>query len=262
MNCNSFGEKLTAIARCELLDAEAKQEALNHAESCAHCNEHLRSEEILGARLKEFANESLQSEASPKIEFALREAFASHAAKQKQTVLMMPVRKTQRGAWVIGGAIAASVMVAIGLFTQSFSFSQKSMSAVVLTSGEFVELKDVVDESDWREFIVVKNFDAPKHPLSNLATARTPQQAKRKFVKSENRETEIATEFISLTQDDAVAQLETKQIVRVKLARSELLALGLPIDMGRADEKITADVMLSEEGIAKAIRLVKTSDDD
>lgn len=261
MNCNSFGEKLTSIARGELLDADVKQETLNHAESCAHCNEHLQSEEILSARLKEFANDSLQFQASTKNEFALREAFASHVAKQNQTVVMMPARKTQRGVWVIGGAIAASVLVAVGLFAQSFSFSQKQMSAVVLTSGEFVELENIVDERDWREFIVVKNFTAPENHLSNFANVKDKKKVKKNSTGNETGETEIATDFIPLTQDDAVAQLETKQIVRVKLARSELLVLGLPVDMGRADEKITVDVMLSEEGIAKAIRLVRTSDD-
>lgn len=265
MNCNLFGEKITVIARKELLDAETKQEALNHAESCADCQGRLQSEEILSLRLKEFASDSLQVEASSKIEFALREAFALRVAKQNQTVVMMPRRKTsQRGAWVIGGAIAASILIAVGLFAQSFSSKNVNMTSVVLISEKperVVENENIIEEDDWCDFLLMKNFDESKEFSSSYASVKPRKQTKRNSANKETRETEITTEFISLTQDDAVAQLETKQIVRVRLARSELLALGLAIDMERADEKITADVMLGEGGIAKAIRFVRTSDD-
>jgi hypothetical protein len=40
------------------------------------------------------------------------------------------------------------------------------------------------------------------------------------------------------------------------MPRSNLIPLGIPIDQGRASETIKADVLLSNDGLARAIRLV------
>jgi hypothetical protein len=51
--------------------------------------------------------------------------------------------------------------------------------------------------------------------------------------------------------------MESGQIVRVELPRSALISFGLPMDMERADERIKADVVLGNDGLARAIRFVK-----
>jgi hypothetical protein len=61
-----------------------------------------------------------------------------------------------------------------------------------------------------------------------------------------------------LVQDGLDEMPANGQIIRVELPRSTLVAFGIPIDVERGDEKITADVFMSEEGIAKAIRFVQT----
>lgn len=254
MNCNLFDEKIVAIARGELLDAEAKQEALNHTRECSDCKARLQSEEILNVRLKEFALDSIA--VSPKIENTLRKAFKTNIAKPNLTVVMMPER--QRGAWVIGGAIAACLLLTVGFLAQRFYTNQSSLTSVVLTSDKFVEFEKAVDEDDWKEFVVT---EIPKNNDRFSPFADSRQLKRKTEKKKEIIEAETVTEFMSLTDDSTIAGLEPRQIVRVRLTRSALIALGLPIDVERADEKITADVMLSEEGIAKAIRFVHTSDD-
>ena len=46
-------------------------------------------------------------------------------------------------------------------------------------------------------------------------------------------------------------------MVRVRLPRSALAAFGLPMNEQRAEETIQADVVLGEDGLARAVRFVK-----
>lgn len=68
---------------------------------------------------------------------------------------------------------------------------------------------------------------------------------------------ETATEFISLMNESTLAPLESGQVVRVRLPRSALATLGLPMNIERAGEPITADVLFGEDGLARAIRFVQ-----
>jgi hypothetical protein len=248
MSCNSFEEKIVAIARGELLDAELKQQALAHKETCSQCNERLHSEKVLNERLKAFA--AVSSQASPMIENKLREAFAAHVAKQNQVAPFAPRR--QRGAWIIGGVIAATLLVVIGLFAQSYSSANKNLTGVVLTSVEF---ERATEQDDWSDFI---KADSPNRQ-SFYAKAKPRNYRNTNLTNKDSEiETEIATDFMPLVQDGLDEMPANGQIIRVELPRSTLVAFGIPIDVERGDEKITADVFMSEEGIAKAIRFVQT----
>lgn len=66
---------------------------------------------------------------------------------------------------------------------------------------------------------------------------------------------EVVTEFIPLVYDPE--PVEHGRMVRVRLPRSALAAFGLPINEPRAEETIQADVVLGEDGLARAVRFVK-----
>jgi hypothetical protein len=73
-------------------------------------------------------------------------------------------------------------------------------------------------------------------------------------------EEQQATEFLPLTfvpegRPEEKAG-ENRQIVRVTLPRTALLAFGVPMNMERVGELVTADVMFGEDGVAHAIRFV------
>jgi hypothetical protein len=70
-------------------------------------------------------------------------------------------------------------------------------------------------------------------------------------------EAEITTDFFSLVEGGRLAQIEGGQIVRVELPRSALISFGLPMNMERAEERITADVVIGNDGLAHAIRFVR-----
>jgi hypothetical protein len=68
---------------------------------------------------------------------------------------------------------------------------------------------------------------------------------------------ELATEFIPLVYQNDLLPAENVQIVRVKLPRAALVSFGLPINEDRAGEPVKADVLLGDDGVARAIRFVR-----
>jgi hypothetical protein len=50
---------------------------------------------------------------------------------------------------------------------------------------------------------------------------------------------------------------EAMQVVRMRLSRSALVGLGVPMDESQAAERLQADVLLGEDGFARGIRFVK-----
>jgi hypothetical protein len=68
---------------------------------------------------------------------------------------------------------------------------------------------------------------------------------------------EIATDFIPLVQGGQFGQAEGGHLVRVELPRSAMASFGLPVNYERADGRVKADVLLGDDGIARAIRFVR-----
>ena len=66
---------------------------------------------------------------------------------------------------------------------------------------------------------------------------------------------EVATGFIPLMLEPD--PLERGRLVRVKLPRSALTVFGLPVSEERSEERIQADVLVGEDGLARAIRFVR-----
>jgi hypothetical protein len=68
---------------------------------------------------------------------------------------------------------------------------------------------------------------------------------------------EVTTDFIPLMQGERITQGEGSQLVRVELPRSALERFGLPVNAERAGGRVKADVLLGEDGLARAIRFVR-----
>ena len=64
--------------------------------------------------------------------------------------------------------------------------------------------------------------------------------------------------FVSLPYATDPATLEDGTVVRVELTRSTLAAMGMPVTDAGSFDRIPADIMLSEDGVPQAIRLVSS----
>lgn len=88
--------------------------------------------------------------------------------------------------------------------------------------------------------------EAPIKPVTRRAPARKAPPP------TPDRE----EQFFPLLYSDAA---ESVQVVRVKLPRAALASFGVPLAEEPGQDKIQADVALGEDGIARAVRFVRTT---
>ena len=64
-------------------------------------------------------------------------------------------------------------------------------------------------------------------------------------------------DYLPLTYLAGATAMESGTVVRVELSRSALISLGVRVEIDRSDELLKADVVLGDDGVARAIRLVR-----
>lgn len=92
----------------------------------------------------------------------------------------------------------------------------------------------------------------PKKDLKREVSAK-PQQAKL-TPKPAPKTEEIKTEFIALSFSPAP---ESGQILKVKVPRSMMVSLGVTSNVGNVSELVNAEVLVGDDGLARAIRFIQ-----
>lgn len=182
----------------------------------------------LKMRLKALASQSGRS-APPRLEAALVAEFRSRQRR----------KRTRRSAnWYWAAAVAACLVVAAGLIR--FERRPPPRTAALLQAPAAAEAR--------------LTQAPPAAPARK--TARRPRRVVRPAApRPGSGRPEVATEFIPVSY--VATPAEQASIVRVRLPRSALLSFGLPMNVERAAEPVLADVLLGEDGVARAIRFVR-----
>ena len=90
-------------------------------------------------------------------------------------------------------------------------------------------------------------------PKTIANTARTAPRA----VRPRPEVREVAGEFIPLVPDRTWSPGESGQVIRVSMPRTALQSFGLPVDENRAFEIVKADIVVGQDTVARAIRIVR-----
>lgn len=85
----------------------------------------------------------------------------------------------------------------------------------------------------------------PRHGVRRDSTTRRDE------------EVEVVTQFFALREGVDLTALENEQILRVELPGSALSEAGFPVDFETAQTSVKADVVLGQDGLARAIRFVR-----
>ncbi len=96
----------------------------------------------------------------------------------------------------------------------------------------------------------------PRLPSVTVVAQNRPRRAK-PVRKKANAPVEIATGFYPLQDAATLPPFEYGTLVRVQLPRSALQLVGLPVNQDRLSERINADVLLGQDGLARAVRFVQ-----
>jgi hypothetical protein len=244
MNCQDFEKLALALARNSLLDATAREQGLIHVGGCESCAARLAEERALLARMRAVVEEMAGEGPPARVETTLLAAFRA------QTGAMAPARTRHWSNWKLA-AVAAGILILISMMavfwrSASPNKSQGEERAVAPeTSPTSPKPQEPTVVHDRRDRMAVEQ---PKNE---------PKRARRRPSVNRSDGAEVVTEFFPLREGEDLTALDSLQVVRIELPASALDEVGLPVDPEMADEPVKADVVLGQDGLARAIRFVR-----
>ncbi|HEX7315215.1 MAG TPA: hypothetical protein VF297_14910 [Pyrinomonadaceae bacterium] len=278
MNCLEFESQLEVLARGALADARTRAEAEAHGESCAPCAARLADERALSVGLRALAAGMKGAEAPACVETALLAAFRARAASVQvgessdavaasKVVPLSGHAPARRWSWAKTVAVASMAAAAsLALFVlvrpgvQPQAPPQRAMIEPPTTNNGGPPAPTVARSNEVVEGVEPERTPegvrsrAPRPRATNVSY--NPRQT-RPALATDARAQEVATEFIPLVQAGPYTQSEEGHLVRVELPRSALASFGLPVNAEAAGDRVKADVLMGQDGIARAIRFVR-----
>lgn len=274
MTCEEFERIVTDLA-CEfLIEAASRKRALAHAQACPRCATRLQQERALTAALNGVAVAET-AEAPARTRAALLVAFQQQPANgvaAPEAVTNAPLRRPSRA------LIAAAAMVLLAALLVVLQLLRHH-SKVESPAGAGPTVAEALPLSDPSKPNGVNRQASTQSSATNAAktggakaasadkdgsiplpqtTRRRPRPVFRAVLASANKTApaETVSDFVPLTALADSTAMRSGTIVRVEMPRASLIAMGLPLHVERAGETVKADIVVGDDGLARAIRLV------
>jgi hypothetical protein len=260
MNCTGFANIVNDLARAQMIDAALRERGLAHAGVCERCAARLADERALTAGLKSLAAGDEGKAAPDNLEAVLLEAFRAQTTTPVTQPSLAGSRNWPR--WAL--AAAAAVLIAFGFIIYRSVQSAPRKSDVVI-GGETPTPQPSIGREDQPLEIEQQVVDRQprREPRSTQLAAhrRTNRsQTHRLFIRDSitayANDSEYTTDFFPLDYGEAQTPMESGELIRVQMPRSALVRFGLPVNVERADVPVKADLLVGEDGLARAIRFV------
>jgi hypothetical protein len=241
MGCAEFRDVLHELDRPGTRGAAEFERAMTHAEVCGECGARLVEEESLVFALGKVARETARMPGAARVEEALGREFR----RTRPEPAVIAVRRKMQ--WQIAAlAVAAAVLLALG--TTVYERNVRQSKATPVTDAAKNLAQPAVNTSQSVASQTLTPVPATNHDANSVA--------KLPAATIDAQQTEYATDYVRLPYADDPAALEGGSVVRVTLARSALESYGLPAEGLGTGDRVTADMLVSEDGTPQAIRLV------
>jgi hypothetical protein len=260
MNCREFEDIVNDLVRARMSDAASSAAGLAHAEICERCASRLADERSLSAGLKSLIAGDEGKAAPGRVEVALLEAF--HAQASNPPARRLQVQSRSRPRWVL--AVAAAILIAFGFIIYRAIPNEPQKDHNVVKEKPSAPQPSVNRE----EQVVKDNGATERRRRSRGPRPRSGNRLQldkpfiRDSVTSYAGGNENTTDFFPLSYSDDQKPVESGevnrvQVIRVQMPRLALIAFGLPVNIERADVPVKADLLVGEDGLARAIRFVR-----
>ncbi len=235
MDCNHFERLLESLERDAPMVANLRAAALQHAESCGDCRARLAAARLLRLELQALASEDEKLQTPARVKDNLLSAFREQGPR--------PARLGSRLSWAV---VAAAVVLAGWLLAKQpwrNTGSPVAPRIQVAKSASLPQLGPVAPKLRVENKIALtKRVRRPPRPTGMRTSADT------------------ADDFVALSSGGSWYPMGDGMVVRVQVPRSAPALVGLPISSGDVSGTVTADVVLGEDGVARAIRFVEPSE--
>jgi hypothetical protein len=256
MNCQDFEITILSMARAQLLEASARRQALAHIAQCPACADMLAEQQALTAAVRTTAKSIRDEAASAQVEQSLRAAFrqqmgsapALSCGGSYRGIARIRTWQWSQPALVAVAAALLIVLLAGTIWRWSFTDRRQKTATVQpapATPKENEKLPERLSPAGPAEHETVR------HIAGERRRARKPAQ------RSATSGEELTTEFIALANEGELVPLESGRVLRVELSASTLISMGLPITTEDVSKPLLADLLVGQDGMARAIRFVR-----
>lgn len=241
MNCREFVSYVIDLVHDQLpapTDALVRQ----HAEQCAKCAARLKQEQVLFADMRLVAADIAQQEAPAWIEANLLTALRTQAEQKR--VVAVPI--TRWWSWQLMAGVTAGALLLVVLFARASwrkaepppqQYAAKQLPAPLLP-----EIR-----SDQAVIIPA---------VSKTVRTVTRRSPLRRTIRAASPPPHEELPFYSLVTEGEMAPLESGRIVRIEVPPATLVNLGVPLTETTLTQPVQADLLLGQDGLARAIRFL------
>ncbi len=228
-----------------------------HTANCKQCAAHLSDEQVLNVGLQALADSTAQAKAAAAIKLelltAFREQHKTFTAPERLSILAL-IRGWR---WNLAPATTAAILLGLAVVS-IFWFRAEPIKIATKDTPVFpAPTTPVTNEAEKQSDITVPSQQQEQASLKKISAK--PQRALRSKLQFEAKKMrqETATEFIPLTYATDTKALQNRTMMRIEVPRTTLIAMGLPLSERRTNEIIKAEVMMGDDGVAYAIRLLQ-----
>jgi hypothetical protein len=282
MNCEDFNKIIHELADYKPMQVTVRDAGVSHVALCAGCATKLASARILSTglvvaagaeseeapvRIKEkllvaFTSVHQGSMAPPEIERPDEVKTAQLSTVETSLVDMSMGRRRLR--WWTAAAVAVAAVILLAFIIPNLRTAPGPESILPLN-----ELNaGLTDRSPISEGVAYTPIPSSGNENSATIKAATNRRRLGRLVKQ--RKTEPGTvkgnyetisqntgEYVPLTYLARSTAIDSGTIVRVELSQSALASLGIRMNFEGTGKSVKADVVIGDDGVAQAIRLVQ-----
>lgn len=268
MNCNEFAKIINDLACYNLMDAGKKEQALLHTNVCVGCAARLSYERNLSNSLC-LASSAETEQAPSHVKTNLLAAFKEQS--KVTTTVFAPVYKTKNLSyfWKWGVAMAAVFVIALVGFA-AMRLAVRQQSQPQQTVNVPIEVKEDPIQNNGKDKQEIRKASPlaliQKNKVNRIqrsgggGVAKVPRRKLNVPSNESAKNEEVTSDFIALTYTGETSSTSNnRMIVRVNVLRATLIAMGLPLNAAQTEGYVKADLVVGDDGVAHAIRLVQDS---
>ncbi len=151
-----------------------------------------------------------------------------------------------RRSWILAATAVILILLAV-VAPRWLSRPEPKQTEVILTS---------TPQEPAAELVKLSSHPGPeKKAAASLQSGATRNPSRMGRWRADAAE--MVTDYLPLTYLVETTAPESGLVVRVQIPRLALVSLGVPMNVERAGELVQADVVIGEDGLARAIRFVQ-----
>jgi len=234
MNCEEFEAMGLDAERDATLSEAERAAAREHASRCSRCAALQDSWQAGRVELRAFAEDTVMAQAPARVEMRLRQEFRT------QHVTLKVRRTAIAAAW----GLAAAAMLVGAVSWRNWRHGQQEGTTNHLNSVP------AADSSLKNSSVAGANHETPGEVPKGMQQSGSAGTASSETLVADNELsgfTFLPGAFAADTDDAA--------ILRVRMQRGALSALGLAVNEERASEWIQVDLLVDDDGLPQAVRL-------